>query len=267
MIFQKTHEQVTSGRKTQTRRLMIPYPRSLPARRPPRLRQMPAPVKWPRKVTAYGRDWRALSYAPGVSRAVQPGRGKAAIARVRVTDIRHEILGGISHGDAKAEGFRTADDFKIAWVTIHDGAWAWVESDKGKELRDREELRERFTARHSERPVWVVTFELVRDDDRLLRAGMGAEGSDEGDYTYNAKDAMKDEPEPVHPAMLAAFSQRAEVHRKIGHGRAAEIQAELDQIQASIDRLLARSDVGRDNAKRLADMRRHKSALERSLAA
>jgi hypothetical protein len=52
----------------------------------------------------------------GHSYAVQPGPRRAALARVVVLEAEHEPLGDVGFDHARAEGHRTTDDFKVAWV-------------------------------------------------------------------------------------------------------------------------------------------------------
>lgn len=124
MIFAATHKQVLAGRKTQTRRLLRPYPGTLPARRPPKYgKAAPAPAKWPRAFKAFDQVWCECTVQPGRSYAVQPGRGKHALARIVVTDVRAELVGEITFDDARREGFRTTADFKRTWLELHDPRW------------------------------------------------------------------------------------------------------------------------------------------------
>lgn len=102
MIFQHTYELVLSGRKTQTRRVQRPR------------------------------------MAVGHSYAVQPGRGKKSLGRIFVLDIREERLGDISAGDARAEGYRSREEFFESWRTIHGS----VDLDA---------------------PVWVIEFRLEHE--------------------------------------------------------------------------------------------------------
>lgn len=91
----------------------------------------------------------------GRSYAVQPGRGKPAACRVKVVEqvgcepcketglpptgdvatcprcrgigalsgVRIECLGDLTYEDAVREGYRTRDEYKDAWLRIHDRAW------------------------------------------------------------------------------------------------------------------------------------------------
>lgn len=93
---------VMSGEKTVTRRLGSANPRS----------------PW----------WHGgCSLKPGRDYAVCPGRGKNAIGRVRVLNVRRETLIPIGVGrrreaEALYEGFATAEAFIVAWTEIN-GHW------------------------------------------------------------------------------------------------------------------------------------------------
>jgi hypothetical protein len=88
---------VMDGRKTVTRRLV-----SLNTRSPWWIKQ--------------------CALVPGRTYAVCPGRGKNAIGRVLVRDVRCEPLGEIGDQEAQREGFTTQRDFDDAWVAIN-GIW------------------------------------------------------------------------------------------------------------------------------------------------
>lgn len=103
MIFQLTWQAVLEGRKSQTRRLVVPELDTLQNGAVIRCGEPPR-VRW--KV---GKDY-----------AVQPGRGKESVARIEILSIRREDVRTISDADVKAEGFKTASDFFITWVKMHD---------------------------------------------------------------------------------------------------------------------------------------------------
>ena len=85
---------VMVGRKTVTRRRMSDNPRS----------------PWYRH---------ACSMIHGRSYAVCPGRGKAAIGRVLVTDVRAATLGDVDDHEAHLEGFPRRASFVAAWTEIN----------------------------------------------------------------------------------------------------------------------------------------------------
>ena len=145
MIFQHTLEEVLSGKKTQTRRLVHPlhYTR-LNGGRATVMRavnatpdELAAWLEHRRKNVCSACDGYGGIYFPrggfsmicgrcggrgtktecvppfetrvqweiGRTYAVQPGRGKPAVARIRITNIRQERLCDITAADARAEGF------------------------------------------------------------------------------------------------------------------------------------------------------------------
>lgn len=95
---------VMAGEKTVTRRLVSDNPRS----------------PW----------WtKGCSLKPGRSYAVCPGRGKNAIGRVTVTDVRMEMLGHVTESEAHKEGFASIADFMDAFRSINgrlENGWSYV---------------------------------------------------------------------------------------------------------------------------------------------
>jgi hypothetical protein len=94
---------------------------------------VPDPVSdHPRKVRVVLKKWEV-----GRSYALQPGRGKRAVGRIRITAIRYcERAGEISDEDARAEGFTTAEEFREVYGRLN-GAGAL------------------------DRPCWALTFAVV----------------------------------------------------------------------------------------------------------
>lgn len=85
---------VMAGEKTVTRRICNDNPRS----------------PW----------WlRRCSLKPGRSYAVCPGRGKNAIGRVVVVSVRYSRLGDVDDGEARREGFDSAESFAAAFRQIN----------------------------------------------------------------------------------------------------------------------------------------------------
>ena len=120
MIYQYTWAKVIARQKTQTRRIVKPNESVIRGRY--------------NKITSVMNGSRT-KWRVGGSYAVQTGRGKGQIARVRLTRIRSERLSRIRQADAQAEGFASRQEFLQTWDTIH-GA-------------DSREVR-----------VWVLEFEL-----------------------------------------------------------------------------------------------------------
>lgn len=89
---------VMDGRKTVTRRVASPNPRS---------------------------PWYvgACSLVVGRDYAVQPGRGKGAIGRARIVSTRLERLGYLSDDEARAEGFENAYQFERTFARLNGGSY------------------------------------------------------------------------------------------------------------------------------------------------
>jgi len=107
MIFQHTHELVCAGTKTQTRRIQKPWQ---------------VLMRFDRSGELFVCDTRTgrPQWAVGKTYAVQPGRGKSAIGRIRITGIREQDVREISDADVRAEGFGCKVDFLKTWTQMHD---------------------------------------------------------------------------------------------------------------------------------------------------
>lgn len=80
-------------------------------------------------------------YQPGRTYAVQPGRGKRGIARIRVLNVHIENLGAITGLGAIDEGFASISSFRERWERIY-GVFdptlpVWVIRFEDAALRDR----------------------------------------------------------------------------------------------------------------------------------
>lgn len=84
-------------------------------------------------------------YQVGSTYAIQRGRGKPAVGRLRVLSVHEELLHEMDPLDALAEGFRSRDEFFDYWRELY-GTGPLIKV-----------------------PVWVIAFELVgTDEPRLL---------------------------------------------------------------------------------------------------
>ncbi len=149
MLFVHTLDKVLSGEKRQTRRLVKPgqglYAGAMDM-----------------VLDAKGRHL----YYVGQTLAIQPGRGKAAVARLRITDIRREDVRDISDEDAIAEGFKSYREFLALWVRMHDPRW-WMPKKNNdanlaysyhRHMMGFTFLKERPADRYQ---AWALTFCLV----------------------------------------------------------------------------------------------------------
>ncbi len=121
MIFQYTWQSILDEKKTQTRRVIAAS-------------EIAIRTRYNRidSVISNGR----VKWKVGQTYAVQTGRGKSEIARIRITQINSEYVSRISSVDAKAEGFDTRQEFFDTWQQIH-----------GKDTLNQK--------------IWVLKFELV----------------------------------------------------------------------------------------------------------
>ncbi|HVU13639.1 MAG TPA: ASCH domain-containing protein [Phototrophicaceae bacterium] len=123
MIFEYTLDLLESGRKTQTCRIARADEQAE--------RGADGQIA---AVTNKGRD----KYRVGKTYAVQPGRGKPAVARIRLLGIEGKNIAEVTTAEAKAEGYQSREEFLGVWREIHGE----------KQM-------------HAD--VWVLKFELVKD--------------------------------------------------------------------------------------------------------
>jgi hypothetical protein len=129
VIFQHTWQAILEGRKTQTRRPVKPHQMLLPVT-PYSAEMCVVQSNVPAKTAR-------VYYREGATYAVQPGRGKKGVARIRITRIRYvERAAEISAVDSAAEGFLTGAEFRRVYGTINGSGSLG-------------------------QPCWALTFELV----------------------------------------------------------------------------------------------------------
>jgi len=154
MIFQATHQQVLDGTKTQTRRPIktrpiIHYEYALDSKGLPN--GLGEPID-----AVYFPNCR-LKWQVGKAYAVQPGRGKKAVGRIRITKIRRERLQEIKPFDCRAEMGVSNDDpkrfaiyllprFIKLWNSLYRKPYRWEDNPE----------------------VWVLEFERVETCDATL---------------------------------------------------------------------------------------------------
>ena len=115
MIFQHTLEQTLAGDKTQTRRVIHEGDTAIRARY--------------NRIAAVVTNGRTKWHV-GKTYAVQPGRGKPSVARIKILQINSEYVTRISTQAAQAEGFSSRGEFLDTWKRIHGeaslGCRVWV---------------------------------------------------------------------------------------------------------------------------------------------
>jgi len=129
----------------------------------------------------------------GQTYAVQPGRGKPSIARIKILRIRREDVRDISHEDAIAEGFDSQRNFWHTWCSFYDPQMARIfnaiDPDDGIGFPTVRRLLRQMGAinpfQFAERPdhlydAWALDFELVQSSNNLLLSvygeGVGGRG-------------------------------------------------------------------------------------------
>lgn len=145
MIFQHTWQAIVDGNKTMTRRVVKPGEKLL----------FSDDTNQFYMVTSEGR----VRWATRRSYAVQPGRGKPAIARIRIVTICQEPLQAISEADAVAEGWPYRDTrgdflgvkygYLLAPIPWYAHVWDSINRKPGTRWADNPS-------------VWVLTFEVEK---------------------------------------------------------------------------------------------------------
>ncbi len=158
MLFIHTIDKVLDGSKTQTRRIVKPNHHALNYWRTEIGDDLHIGMSGDGTnigvVQSSGRDmWRVFS-----DYAVQPGRGKKAIAHIFLRSIRREDVRLISLEDAQAEGFTDEFEFMRVWLSMHNKPLYKAEYWGMKSIL--EHPPERYQA-------WVLTFALVDRSSHL----------------------------------------------------------------------------------------------------
>lgn len=140
-------EQILAGKKTQTRRPVKPGEKHVGY----------APgTHYAHCVIKTGPD--RLKWQVGKTYAVCPGRGKAAVARIKLLNIRREDVRNISDEDAIAEGFPNRMAQFWFWKT-----WCEFYDKPGWKLFSRYNDHDALLSRPAHLyDAWVLEFELVK---------------------------------------------------------------------------------------------------------
>lgn len=110
MIFQHTIDNVLNGTKTMTRRLI---------KGGQKLVMVESAFGGHRPIYVQTPAGRVL-YRISSTYAAQPSRTKKGVARIQITNIKHEDVRYISKQEAKCEGFGSIDAFLMIWCEMHD---------------------------------------------------------------------------------------------------------------------------------------------------
>jgi len=140
MIFQYTWEKVLAGQKTQTRRIV----------KPEHWEFCDGP-ELAIDTVFYGTR---IKWQVGRTYAVQPGRGKPAVGRIKITAIRKERVQDITEADAVAEGFAGLCGYGVYMEPRDHFFEAW------------NEINNRPGCRVEDKPaVWVLELEQVPEPE------------------------------------------------------------------------------------------------------
>jgi len=119
---------------------------------------LPPPMP-PKYKPRYRTKWRV-----GNTYAVQPGRGKCGVARIRVTGIRRERLQSISKNDALAEGILQTgyDKYMHVFCYTHSATrWVWPDPVEAYCHLWYSINKAKGTRWADDPDVWVLEFEAV----------------------------------------------------------------------------------------------------------
>lgn len=179
MLFIHTLDKVLSGQKTQTRRIVKSGDAELvkPIRTDRvsfqrNLMYVAYPADDVREITGVERNGRRF-WNVGCDYAAQPARGKAAVARIRITAIeRNKNVRMLTSQEAMYEGFDSSAEFWAVWCQMHDKeaykyicnmvSWQLSHAHFIQGMMDSPKVFEWLDARPRHRyDAWVLTFELV----------------------------------------------------------------------------------------------------------
>lgn len=165
---------------------------------------------------------------------------------VHISNVARTTLGDLGYSDARHLGHRTTLELAHAWLTDHDNSYPGEQPDDDTVLR--------MFAKHASRPVWLISLQ-VTEAHRFLAA--------RGDYTFDLRDAIFGEPEPVDAATQEKITlgklHAAEQRRKIA------LRAAARDIQAAISHLEPHAPLDRNVASRARLLRRQLDGVNRLL--
>lgn len=162
--------------------------------------------------------------------AVKGYIGGIVEAKVIVSAVHRIPLRSVDFRTARAFGATHLDGFRLGWVEANDTTRVLKWDDPEDDYHAA--LLERFDARWSDRDVWVVWFEL----DRNQPARLLAERSDEL-YVENAARALKDEmpalTEEEHERHIGKPSKNLAVEREKRRLMNAELLTDDERLEVA----------------------------------
>lgn len=145
--------------------------------------------------------------------------GRRELCRIDVLGVHRGRLRDVGFREARAEGFRTADDFRCWWVREHDHAWferhklGLLDEPLIAAAFDGDVsvinwiLLKRFTERHAQTAVWVISFAVQHDPSLFMASQHDILGGAE-QYTATAARAI-DQAEVVPAGWLDDLARLA----------------------------------------------------------
>jgi hypothetical protein len=199
-----------------------------------------------------------------------------------LTSVRIAPAGDLTFTDARQMGYRTTTDAMAAWMIDHDSDWT-VDPDTlgtcqacgGPGIHTDgycvtcgcdDQPHARFTAKHANRPVWVLQFQL---DTQHVPRLLAASPSTESDYVTSPALALPDEPEALTTDDHARHVQRnaSMTHAQWRALEHATRDAELEQLSLGrrLDRAIAEAAAeGRSISRDVNVIEKRLRALEQS---
>lgn len=174
MIFQHTISKVLDGSKCQTARLVKPGDSwaswleygviGRDAGKFIELVPNSRPAHGVNNISSVYRSSGSLAYRLLKTYAVQPGRGKPAVARIRIESIARQDVRTYTHEDAVREGFENKVAFMVTYMGMHDPTAMPTYRDYDFPIGASSPATKFLASRPAERyDCWVLRFSLVED--------------------------------------------------------------------------------------------------------
>lgn len=182
-----------------------------------------------------------------------------ALCRVVLTEVTWRALGDVGFDEARAMGFRTTDEMRVAWVERYEPRRWEVMVEMGAAEHEAAAL-DRFLARHATRLVWLLRFSIDTEQPRRLLAAR----SDEL-YTENPARALGGDADAGEAIDALTLEEYATANNDRHALRRAGVADELlSEERAQHERL---RDAVRLAAERGIDVRDDLRVIERRLQA